>query len=126
MDAKNMARLALGALFITTGIGHLSFAKKEFRAQVPDWVPLPKDKTVEYSGYAELALATAIITVPKKHRKKMGYITAAFLAAVFDGNYEQWRDRKDCIALDTDAKRFGRLFLQAPLIYWALKSMDEN
>ena len=41
-NLKNAARILLGANLVTAGIGHLSFARKGFRAQVPDWLPLKK------------------------------------------------------------------------------------
>ena len=64
---KTIAKYGLGAMLITAGIGHLTFARKEFQAQVPNWVPLEKDDTVVYSGVAEIALGTAIIVTPKKY-----------------------------------------------------------
>ncbi|WP_316930830.1 DoxX family protein [Chryseobacterium piperi] len=42
METKDLSRIALGAFLITAGIGHLTFARKEFQAQVPDWVPQKK------------------------------------------------------------------------------------
>lgn len=124
MEAKNISRIALGAFLITAGIGHLTFARKEFQAQVPEWVPLDKDDTVIYSGVAEIALGTAIIATPKKYRKNMGRIVAGFFAAVFPGNIAQYKNRRDSFGLNTDNQRLGRLFMQAPLIAWALKSTD--
>jgi len=38
---------------------------------------------------------------------------------VFPGNISQWRARRDAFGLDTDAKRFARLFLQPVLMVWA-------
>ncbi len=35
----NAARIALGAGLVFAGIAHLTFKRKEFQAQVPDWVP---------------------------------------------------------------------------------------
>lgn len=125
MDAKNISRIALGAFLITAGIGHLTFARKEFQAQVPEWVPLDKDDTVVYSGIAEIALGTAVIATPKKYRKTMGKIVAGFFAAVLPGNIAQYKNRKDSFGLNTDNQRLARLFMQAPLIAWALKSTDE-
>lgn len=125
MEAKNISRIALGAFLITAGIGHLTFARKEFQAQVPEWVPLDKDDTVVYSGVAEIALGTAMIATPKKYRKNMGRIVAGFFAAVFPGNIAQYKNRKDSFGLNTDNQRLGRLFMQAPLIAWALKSTDD-
>lgn len=125
MEAKNISRIALGAFLITAGIGHLTFARKEFQAQVPEWVPLDKDDTVVYSGVAEIALGTAMIATPKKYRKNMGRIVAGFFAAVFPGNIAQYKNRRDSFGLNTDNQRLGRLFMQAPLIAWALKSTDD-
>ena len=50
-DIKNVARVVLGSTLILAGISHLTFARKDFKAQVPDWVPLKKDDTVVYSGF---------------------------------------------------------------------------
>ncbi|MCY0978233.1 hypothetical protein PGH12_02430 [Chryseobacterium wangxinyae] len=125
MDAKNISRIALGAMLITAGIGHLTFARKEFQAQVPDWVPLKKDDTVVYSGVVEIALGATIIATPKKYRNILGKLTAAFFTAVFPGNISQYKDRKDGFGLDTDQRRMARLFIQPLLIGWALKSMKK-
>jgi len=124
METKEISRIALGAFLITAGIGHLTFARKEFQAQVPDWVPLQKDDTVVYSGIAEILLGTATIVTPKKYRKTMGKVVATFFAAVLPGNIAQYKNRKDSFGLNTDNQRLGRLFMQAPLIGWALKSTD--
>ncbi len=126
METKDISRVALGAFLITAGIGHLTFARKAFQAQVPEWVPLDKDDTVVYSGYAEIALGTAMIVTPKKYRKNMGRVVAGFFAAVFPGNIAQYQNRRDSFGLNTDNARLGRLFIQAPLIAWALKSTDEK
>jgi len=32
MDAKNMSRIAVGAMLICAGVAHLKFARKEFQA----------------------------------------------------------------------------------------------
>lgn len=125
METKNISRVALGAFLITAGIGHLTFARKEFQAQVPEWIPLDKDDTVVYSGIAEIALGTAVIVTPQKYRKTMGKIVAGFFAAVLPGNIAQYKNRRDSFGLNTDNRRFARLFMQAPLIAWALKSTDE-
>ncbi len=125
MNLKNTSRLALGAMLITAGIGHLTFARKEFQAQVPDFVPLKKDDTVVYSGIVEIALGATIIAVPKKYRSTLGKITGAFFTAVFPGNISQYQNRKDAFVLDTDNRRLARLFVQPLLVAWAIKSMEE-
>jgi uncharacterized membrane protein len=121
-NIKKAARIALGASLLFAGIGHLTFARKDFKAQVPDFVPLKKDDTVVYSGYAEIALGAALILSPEKHAEKVGQIAAAFFTAVFPGNIAQLSNRRNAFGLDTDKKRLIRLFFQPVLVYWALKS----
>ncbi len=112
----------LGANLIFAGISHLSFARKAFRAQVPDWVPLKKDDTVVYSGFAEIALGTALVLAPKKYEKAVGEVAAVFFTAVFPGNISQYTHHRSAFGLDTDKKRFARLLFQPALVFWALKS----
>ena len=91
---------------------------------MPDFVPLPTDTTVRYSGVAELAIGTALILGPKASQRALGRFAAAFFAAVFPGNLSQWLHRRNAFGLDTDGKRLARLFFQPVLIYWALKSTE--
>ena len=119
---KKIARVALGANLIFAGISHLTFARKAFRAQVPNWVPLTKDDTVVYSGIAEIALGSSLVLVDEQHQETVGKVAAAFFAAVFPGNISQYVHHREAFGLDTDQKRFVRLFFQPVLIYWALKS----
>ena len=123
---KNVARIALGGILIFAGISHLTFARKAFRAQVPDWVPLNKEDTVAYSGVAEIALGSTLVLTDEAHQGMVGKIAAAFFAAVFPGNISQYTHRRDAFGLDTDKKRFLRLFFQPVLIYWALKSTESG
>ena len=117
--SKNIARVGLGAFLTFAGISHLTFARKDFQAQVPDWVPLDKDLTVLLSGGVEISLGLALMLLPKQ-RKYTGLIAAAFFAAVFPGNISQYTHHRSAFGLDTDKKRFVRLFLQPELIAWAL------
>jgi len=123
-NKKKTAKILLGAGLIFAGIGHLSFARKEFQAQVPNWVPMKKDTTVVQSGFVEIALGTALILAPKKYEQMTGKIAAGLFTAVFPGNISQYKNRKSAFGLNTDSKRFGRLFFQPVLIYWALKSTN--
>ena len=125
-SVKNAARILLGVNLIVAGISHLTFARKPFRAQVPDWVPLKKDDTVVYSGIAEIALGSALVFTPKKHREDIGKIAAAFFVAVFPGNISQYTHKRSAFGLDTDEKRFIRLLFQPILVYWALKSTSKK
>jgi len=119
---KKAARILLGANLIFAGIGHLTFARKAFRAQVPNWVPLKKDDTVVYSGFAEITLGSALVFTPEKYEEKVGQVAAVFFTAVFPGNIAQLTNHRSAFGLDTDAKRIAHLFFQPVLIYWALKS----
>ncbi|RVU01634.1 hypothetical protein EOD41_06640 [Mucilaginibacter limnophilus] len=123
---KKASRVLLGANLILAGVSHLTFARKAFRAQVPNWVPLSKDDTVVYSGFAEIALGSALVFAPKKYRAVVGKTAAAFFTAVFPGNISQYINHRDAFGLDTDTKRFVRLFFQPVLVYWALKSTKED
>lgn len=116
---KNTARILLGAGLIVAGIGHLTFSRKEFQAQVPDWVPLKKDDTVVYSGLVEIALGTALVVAPKKYRSTVGLLAASLFVGVFPGNVSQYVNRRDGFGLDTDRKRMTRLFFQPVLVLWA-------
>lgn len=119
---KTAARILLGAGLITAGIGHLTFARKPFQAQVPDWIALKKDDTVVYSGLVEIGLGAALLLAPKRHQSILGKIAAGLFTAVFPGNISQFTHSRNAFGLDTDAKRFSRLFFQPVLVYWALKS----
>ena len=121
---KTIAKYGLGAMLISAGIGHLTFARKEFQAQVPEWLPLEKDDTVVYSGIVEIAMGTAIIAAPKKYESLVGRLAAGLFTAVFPGNIAQYKNRKDSFGLNTDNKRFARLFMQPLLLLWAIKATD--
>ncbi len=125
IKAKKAARIALGAFLVTAGIGHLTFLRKDFRAQVPGWVPLKVDDTVVLSGMAEIALGASLLA-PGKRKKEIGKIAAAFFAAVFPGNVSQYVNHRSAFGLDTDGKRMARLFFQPVLLYWALKSTENE
>lgn len=114
-------RIALGGALVVAGISHLTVARREFRAQVPSWVPVDEDVVVVGSGVVEIALGTALAALPSQ-RVRTGWAAAAFFAAVFPGNIAQYVERKDGFGLDTDAKRLTRLPFQAVLIAAALWS----
>ena len=121
---KKIARTFLGGALIFAGVSHLTFARKAFQAQVPDWVPLDIDDTVVYSGIAEITLGSALALTDEAHQEAVGRIAAAFFVAVFPGNISQYVNRRSAFGLDTDQKRFARLFFQPLLVLWALKSTD--
>lgn len=116
---QDLARILLGAFLSFAGTSHLTFARKDFQAQVPDWVPLDKDLTVILSGGAEISLGLALMLWAKQ-KKLTGLAAALFFAAVFPGNISQYTEKRSAFGLDTDTKRFVRLFFQPVLIGWAL------
>ncbi|MGO1316029.1 MAG: DoxX family protein [Cellulomonadaceae bacterium] len=117
--ARSITRVALGAALAGAGISHLTFAREEFRAQVPEFVPLDKDTTVVASGVVEIALGTSL-ALWSRRRSGIGLLMAGFFAAVFPGNLAQWRHHRDGFGLDTDTKRAVRLAFQPVLIALAL------
>lgn len=122
---RTAAQLTLGSFLLVAGTGHLTFARQEFQAQVPNWVPLDKDTTVLLSGVVELSFATALLTTWKQPRRAaVGAATAALFIAVFPGNLAQLTNHRDAFGLDTDTKRAVRLLFQPALIAWALYATD--
>lgn len=115
-----LARLLLAAFLIFAGTGHLTFARAEFQAQVPTWMPLDADLVVVVSGVIEIMLGTLLAAAPRTWRPTVGWVTAAFFVLVFPGNIAQWWEGRDGFGLDTDEARFIRLFFQPLLIVWAL------
>lgn len=123
---KNILRITLGTFMVVAGVGHLTFQRDEFQAQVPRWLPSdPKfmDFVVLSSGVVEIALGLAMIFWTKK-KPKVGLALAIFFILVFPGNISQYMNGIDAFGLDTDQKRFIRLFFQPVLIVWALWSTD--
>lgn len=122
---RHVARYALATLLAAAGAAHLTWGRRGFRITVPDWATralrLDKDAIVVASGVVEIALGAALVALPKE-RKRIGWTIAAFFVAVFPGNVYQWRTGRSAPMLDTDRRRFIRLFLQPVLVVWALWS----
>ena len=116
---KSIARYLLAIALIFTGTGHLSFARTEFQAQVPNWVPLDADFVVLASGVVEIGLGLALLFV-SRYRKAVGIVAAAFFVAIFPGNISQFLTGTDAFGLNSDAARAIRLLFQPLLVAWAL------
>ena len=116
-----ISRLLLGSALIYAGIGHLTFSRQEFQAQVPVWLPLDPDFVVLASGVVEIMLGIGIASggavVPVA-----GLLAAAFFVAIFPGNINQYVEGISAFGLDTDQARLVRLFFQPVLVIWALWS----
>jgi uncharacterized membrane protein len=118
---RTIGRVGLGLILLTAGISHLTFALKEFVAQVPEWVPVEDDAVVLGSGVAEISLGAALVALPTK-RVPVGWLVAAFFVAIFPGNISQYVTHTSAFGLRTDRDRFVRLFFQPVLVLWALWS----
>ncbi|MDQ1129179.1 hypothetical protein [Microbacterium sp. SORGH_AS_0888] len=122
---RTFARWLLAAAMVFAGIGHLTWARREFRAQVPEWTtriaPLDEDGVVLASGVVEVALGVSLVAC-RRRRRLAGAVLAAFFVAVLPGNWAQFTHRRDGFGLDTDVKRLVRLFLQPVLVAWAVWS----
>ncbi|WP_203335725.1 DoxX family protein [Nocardioides limicola] len=118
---RTLARWLLGSVLVLTGVAHLTFAREEFQAQVPDWFPGDADWVVLISGAVEIGLGAALIAWARG-RVTVGFVVAAFFVAIFPGNINQYVEGIDAFGLDTDGKRLTRLFFQPVLIVWALWS----
>ncbi|MDF8263914.1 DoxX family protein [Luteipulveratus flavus] len=117
--SQQVARLALGTGMVLAGASHLTFARQDFQAQVPDWVPVDKDAVVLGSGVVELLFGASYAALPQ-YRRPIGIALAGFYAAIFPGNIGQYAERTVAFGLDTDTKRLVRLFFQPALIAAAL------
>ncbi len=114
-------RLLLGGSLVLAGVGHLTWARTDFRAQVPGWVPISEDVVVIASGVVEVALGSSLVLLVRR-RAVVGWVAAAFFVAVFPGNIGQFTEGVDAFGLDTDVKRGVRLVFQPVLVAWALWS----
>ena len=116
---RQIGRYLLGAALIYAGVGHFTFSRLAFQAQVPPWLPLDPDFVVLASGAVEIALGLGLIFIAR-YRKQIGWLTAAFFLAVFPGNISQYLTQTDAFGLNTDEARAIRLLFQPLLIIWAL------
>ncbi len=117
--ARTAGRWMLGLGLVSAGVAHLTFARDEFQAQIPGWIPVDADLVVVGSGVVEIALGVALL-VDRRHREALGWVTAAFFVAMFPGNVTQYVEGTDAFGLDTDRARLIRLFFQPLLVVWAL------
>lgn len=122
---KTFARWLLAGGMMFAGLSHLFWARKDFQAQVPEFVtdvlPIDKDGVVMASGAVEIMLGAALVVLPKE-RRRIGDILAAFFVAVLPGNIAQATDKRAAFGLDSDRARIARLFFQPVLVAWALWS----
>lgn len=118
---QTIVRILLGLFLIFAGIGHLTFSRTEFLAQVPIWVPMNPDLVVILSGIAEILLGSSLVFLGK-YRIQLGWIVAVFFVLVFPGNIAQLVEHRNAFGLNTDVKRWIRLPFQPILVFLVLWS----
>jgi uncharacterized membrane protein len=118
---RTLARVTLGLVLTVAGVAHLTVQREEFRAQVPEWFPVDDDAVVIVSGAVEIMLGLALLFTGRR-RALVGVAAAGFFVVIFPGNIAQFAEHTDAFGLDTDTKRFVRLFFQPMLVAWALWS----
>jgi uncharacterized membrane protein len=119
--ARTIARLVLAGAMIFAGFSHLFWAREEFQAQVPRWVPMDPDGVVMASGGVEITLGVGLALL-RRDRVLVGRLLAAFFVLIFPGNIAQFVNHADGFGLNSDTSRFVRLLFQPVLIAWALWS----
>ena len=120
-----MARFLLGGALLFAGVGHLTFARQAFQAQVPAWLPLNADFVVLASGAVELGLGFGLIFMAK-YIQQIGILTALFFIGVFPGNVSQFLTQTDAFGLNSDAARAIRLAFQPLLVIWSIWATDAH
>ena len=121
---QNILRILLGAFMLYAGIGHLTFLRTEFRAQVPTWITIDTafmDFIVLASGVVEIVFGLLMI-LGGSLKIKTGIELAIFYILIFPGNINQYVNEIDSFGLNTDRQRLIRLIFQPVLIIWALWS----
>ncbi len=121
---QNVFRVILGIAMLYIGIGHFTFSRIEFQAQVPTWLTSEEnliDFIILASGIIEIILG-ALMIWGGKVKVKTGIALAIFYILIFPGNINQYVNGIDAFNLNTDTKRLVRLFFQPLLLLWALWS----
>jgi len=119
--AQTTSKILLGIFFIFAGIGHLTFMRTAFLAQVPNWVPMDPDLVVFLSGVVEIILGASLLFLTKQ-QTYVGWIVALFLVAVFPGNIAQLVNHNYAFGLNSDLLLWLRLPMQPLLIVTVLWS----
>ncbi len=118
---QSFFRILLGIFMIAAAMGHFTFQRTDFQAQVPNWVPMDKDLVVILSGIVELVIGLVLIFLTR-YKIQIGIGLAIFFVLIFPGNIAQYLNGTDALGMNTDQARLIRLFFQPVLILWALWS----
>ena len=108
----------IGTLFIVAGVLH--FVKPQtYEAIMPPYVPNPK-ALVAISGAFEILGGLGVM--PKQTRAAAGWGLIALLLAVFPANLYMATDHEKFASIAPAWLWYGRLPLQALLMYWVYAS----
>ena len=118
---RTLLRWALAGFLGFAGVGHFTNAE-EFLAQVPPYLPAP-ELLVAVSGVVEIALAGALVVLPR-WRRATGFATLLFFLAVLPGNIAQYTEARDAFGLNSDEARLVRVLLSPLLWAWATTAGD--
>jgi uncharacterized membrane protein len=109
--------LALCVVLVVAGVSHF-VSPDFFDPIVPPWLPGPARAYTYASGLAEIAVGLALL--PRRTRRAAAFAAAALFVAVYPANLYMawdWRDRP----LADQLVAWGRLPLQIPLVWWAIR-----
>ncbi|MFI5927349.1 hypothetical protein ACIA3K_15350 [Micromonospora sp. NPDC051543] len=117
MTSRRGEAVALAGLLAAAGVTHL-LRPRYYDPIVPRTLPGPARLWTYASGVAELAVAAAVARPAS--RRAGGRAAAALFVAVLPANVKMavdWRHRRPT----RRAIAYGRVPLQVPLIWWALR-----
>jgi len=121
-DGHEPGAAALAGLFTVTGVTHF-VAPGFYRPIVPHFLPGAPEGWVLVSGVAELACAAAVAA--PRTRRLGAALAVVLLVAVFPANIQMAIDWRHDGAVKA-AVAWGRLPLQIPLIWWAVRVRRHN
>jgi uncharacterized membrane protein len=108
---------ALAGFLAVAAVTHFA-VPRQYDAIVPGSLPGSARTWTHASGVAEAAVAAAIAC--PRSRRQGGRAAAALFVAVFPANLKMARDWNSRSG-PAKAVAYGRLPLQAPLVWWALR-----
>ncbi|WP_194893650.1 hypothetical protein [Catenulispora pinisilvae] len=117
MPRLNSSPTALAGFLAAAAVTHY-VAPRPYDAMVPRSLPGSPRAWTYISGAAELAVAAAVANPGSRRRGAQA--AAALFVAVFPANVKMARDWRDRPA-PARVAALGRLPLQVPLVWWALK-----
>ncbi len=106
------SRTLLGAFWLFAGTMHF-VRRREYEATVPEYIPIPPDNAVAWSGYAEIAGGLAVL--PAATRRLGRWWLLGVLVAVFPANVHMAVDPAAVAARGVPIDRIPRWLLWARL-----------